>query len=238
MKKKVLITGAAGGIGKACVMCMAKMEDIDIIAVSRSDSALKELKQLCLSTYNKDIDILAVDFRDVMSFKLIDEFVESKHGELNYLINNAGILYNIKFMNVTEAEFHDQVHVNLYTPVRMTQIMIKYLEKSADKSHVVNIGSMGGFMGSDKFPGLSIYSATKGALAILSECLAVEYLESSINFNCLALGSADTEMLKKAFPDYTSPTSAEEMAEYIVEFTLNGHRHFNGKVIPVAGVST
>lgn len=237
MKKKVLITGAAGGIGKACVMHMAEMEDIDIIAVSRSDSALKELKQRCLSTYNKDIDIIAVDFKDALSFKMIDEFIESKHGELNYLINNAGLLYSTNFIDVTASEFHDQVNINLYAPIRMTQVMIKYLEKSEGASHVVNIGSMGGFMGSDKFPGLSIYSATKGALAILSECLAVEYIESSIKFNCLALGSAATEMLKMAFPDYTSPTSAEEMADFIVEFTLNGHRHFNGKVIPVAGVT-
>ena len=93
-------------------------------------------------------------------------------------------------------------------------------------------------MGSSKFPGLSAYSASKSALAILTECLASEIPENEVKFNCLALGSANTEMLKKAFPDYTSPTSAVQMAQFIVDFTLNGHQYFNGKVLPVAGTST
>jgi NAD(P)-dependent dehydrogenase (short-subunit alcohol dehydrogenase family) len=109
------------------------------------------------------------------------------------------------------------------------------MKKSASRGHVVNISSMGGFQGSDKFPGLSVYSSSKAALSSLTECLAEEYKESNVSFNCLALGSANTEMLRQAFPTYTSSMSPERMAEFIVEFTLNGHKYFNGKVLPVAG---
>jgi hypothetical protein len=52
--------------------------------------------------------------------------------------------------------------------------------------------------------------------------------------NCLALGSAQTEMLEEAFPGYQSPVSAFEMGEYVASFALTGHKVFNGKVIPVA----
>ena len=93
---------------------------------------------------------------------------------------------------------------------------------------------MGGFQGSAKFPGLSAYSASKGALHTLTECLAQEFIDKGIKVNCLALGSAQTEMLEKAFPGYESPVMAFEMGKYIADFALTGQQFFNGKVLPVA----
>jgi NAD(P)-dependent dehydrogenase (short-subunit alcohol dehydrogenase family) len=93
---------------------------------------------------------------------------------------------------------------------------------------------MGGFQGSQKFKGLSIYSSSKAALASLSECLAEEYRDSSISFNCLALGATDTEMMRAAFPGYNASAKPDEMAKFIVEFAINGNKYFNGKIIPVS----
>ena len=81
---------------------------------------------------------------------------------------------------------------------------------------------------------VSAYSSSKAALANLTECLAVEFKEKNIAVNCLALGATQTEMLSEAFPEYKAPLTAKEMAEFIVYFSLNGHRYFNGKIIPVA----
>ncbi len=77
---------------------------------------------------------------------------------------------------------------------------------------------MGGFQGSSKFPGLSAYSTAKGALSILTECLAVEFEEKKVSVNALALGAVQTDMLEKAFPEYKAPISPIEMAEYIENF--------------------
>jgi NAD(P)-dependent dehydrogenase (short-subunit alcohol dehydrogenase family) len=93
---------------------------------------------------------------------------------------------------------------------------------------------MGGFQGSSKFPGLSAYSASKGALGTLTECLAVEFSGKGISVNALALGAVQTEMLSQAFPGYEAPISANKMADFITNFALNGHQFFNGKQIPVA----
>jgi NAD(P)-dependent dehydrogenase (short-subunit alcohol dehydrogenase family) len=93
---------------------------------------------------------------------------------------------------------------------------------------------MGGFQGSAKFPGLSFYSASKAALCCLTECLATELKDKSIKMNALALGSVQTEMLDKAFPGYKAPVKAEEIAEFITDFAINGHRYVNGKVLPVS----
>ena len=101
-------------------------------------------------------------------------------------------------------------------------------------SHVVNIGSMGGFQGSSKFRGLSVYSAAKAAISVLTETLAMEYSDSGISFNCLAFGSVQTEMLEVAFPGYNAPIDATGMAGFVTWFSLNGHKYFNGKILPVS----
>ena len=66
------------------------------------------------------------------------------------------------------------------------------------------------------------------------ELLAEEYKDKGISFNTLALGAVQTEMLKEAFPDYLAPTTAPEMAEYIADFSLNGNKVYNGKVLQVS----
>lgn len=101
-------------------------------------------------------------------------------------------------------------------------------------SHIVNIGSMGGVQSSKKFTGLSAYSASKGALSILTECLALEFARDEISVNCLALGAVSTEMQKSAFPDFDAPVSAEAMSKFISDFALNGHTFMNGKILPIS----
>ena len=120
---------------------------------------------------------------------------------------------------------------NVMSHFKMIQYTLPLLKSG---SHIVNVGSMGGFQGSVKFAGLSAYSSSKAALHALSECLAYELAETGIKVNCLALGSAQTEMLEAAFPGYESPVLAFEMGKYIADFAKTGHKFFNGKVLPVA----
>jgi short-subunit dehydrogenase len=123
--------------------------------------------------------------------------------------------------------------VNVFSPIEIMQNTFPYLEKDK-RCHVINVGSMGGFQGSVKFPGLSIYSSSKAALANLTECLAEEYKDKSIFINCLALGSVQTEMLESAFPGYAAQVSAFEMAKYIAEFSKQEPIYINGKVLPIS----
>jgi NAD(P)-dependent dehydrogenase (short-subunit alcohol dehydrogenase family) len=101
-------------------------------------------------------------------------------------------------------------------------------------SHIVNISSMGGFQGSAKFPGLSAYSVSKGALSILTEALSTEFASKDIRVNALCLGAVQTEMFEEAFPGFKAPLSAEEMGHYIADFALTAHRFYNGKILPVS----
>jgi len=101
----------------------------------------------------------------------------------------------------------------------------------------VSISSMGGIQGSMKFAGLAAYSSSKGAAITLSELLAEEYKEQGIAFNVLALGAVQTEMLQEAFPGYNAPTTAIEMADYIMNFALTGNKYYNGKVLQVSSTT-
>jgi NAD(P)-dependent dehydrogenase (short-subunit alcohol dehydrogenase family) len=93
---------------------------------------------------------------------------------------------------------------------------------------------MGGYQGSQKFPGLSLYSASKGALAVLTECLAEELKERRIKVNALALGAVQTEMLAEAFPGYEAPILPSELSGFIKNFAATGHHFINGKILPVS----
>ena len=88
---------------------------------------------------------------------------------------------------------------------------------------------MGGIQGSAKFPGLSIYSSSKGAVITLTELWAEEYKETGPRFNALALGAVQTQMLADAFPGFQAPVTADEFAHYLLDFSLQAHRYYNGE---------
>jgi NAD(P)-dependent dehydrogenase (short-subunit alcohol dehydrogenase family) len=147
------------------------------------------------------------------------------------LINNAGILLHKPFLETTSEDFHQVFETNVFGLVSITQALLPFMKVN---SHVVNISSMGGIGGSSKFAGLSAYSSSKGAVSILTELLAEEFKATGPKFNALALGAVQTEMLTQAFPEFKAPIQANEMADYILQFALEGHRYFNGKVLPVS----
>ncbi len=228
---KILITGASSGVGFEAVLDLILKSENEVIAIGRSQEKLKRLYEIAKGLnpdcvlYPAKFDIVHDDYASLV------EFVQARTGTLDVLINNAGELINKPFAELTPLDFAEMLQSNLLAHVKMIQHMMPLLSEQA---HVVNIGSMGGFTGSVKFAGLAAYSASKAALHTLTECLAVEYAHTNIHFNCLALGSAQTEMLERAFPDFQSPVMAFEMGKYIADFALTGHKFFNGKIIPVA----
>ncbi|MEX2380204.1 MAG: SDR family oxidoreductase [Vicingaceae bacterium] len=220
----VVVSGASSGIGRAVV------ENLDqaghqVLAIARSEGSLNELQEQTQNTQR-----LAVDLGNEQSKAIVSDFIKS-WGRVDVLINNAGQLINKPFLECTSEDFTEQFQANVLSAVHLTQACFPYMNK---KAHIVNISSMGGFQGSSKYPGLSAYSSTKGALAILSECLSGEFSEYQISVNALALGAVETEMLQKAFPGVQAPLSAKQMAAFISDFALNGNTYYNGQVIPVA----
>ncbi|WP_345953312.1 SDR family oxidoreductase [Mucilaginibacter sp. PAMB04168] len=228
----IVITGASSGVGFEAVIELALTNNHQIIALARSQDKLTRLLEIAKGL-NPECTLFPVAFDIVHDdYDGLQQFVNSRfEGKIDVLINNAGALINKPFNQTDETDFVEMLQSNYLGHVRMIQNL---LPQMAQGSHIVNIGSMGGFPGSIKFGGLSAYSASKAALHTLTECLALELRDQQISVNCLALGSAQTEMLEKAFPDYQSPVMAFEMGKYIADFAITGHKFFNGKVLPVA----
>lgn len=229
----IVITGASSGVGFEAVLELILTTGNKVVAVARSADKLQKLSEAAISRnpecflFPLEFDIIHGDYIDVLL-----PFLQQNIGSVDILINNAGALINKPFNELDQLDFASMLQSNFLGHVKIIQNLLPLM--NAKGGHIVNIGSMGGFQGSIKFPGLAAYSASKAALHTLTECLALELETSNIKVNCLALGSAQTEMLEKAFPGYKSPVKAAEMGKLIAGFATTGHQFFNGKILPVS----
>lgn len=223
--KNIIVTGTSRGIGYELALKFAEAGH-QVLAISR------KIPQTLLEHQN--VTCLSVDLADEIALDQVENFLSSTWKKVDAVVHNAGALLLKPFAETTQADFESIYKVNVFAVANLTRICIPYLEKG---SHVVTISSIGGVRGSLKFAGLTAYSSSKGAVITLTELLAEEYKEKGISFNVLALGSVQTEMLNEAFPGYQAPISAEGMATYIYDFTLNGNKYFNGKVLEVSSTN-
>lgn len=222
MNKRIAIIGASQGIGAALVAHFAAISNVEVYAFSRN------LDKMLLQFTQKNVRSFALDIssnvkNQIQSHGLIPSF--------DILINNAGLLINKPFEALSQEDFQESYQVNVIGVMQTTQAFLPLLSSNA---HIVNISSMGGFQGSLKFPGLAAYSTSKAALCAFTELFAEEYKNTDLRMNCLCLGAVQTQMLSAAFPGFTAPTTAEQMAEFIADFSLHSGAFMNGKIIPVS----
>lgn len=223
MSKKIIITGTSRGIGYELVKLFAK-KGHKVLALSRNEKPIQSLKLDSVTSFSFDLD-------DDKAYKKVEDFIKKDWKQVDILINNAGALLNKPFTETTIKDFEYVYKTNVFGVAELTRVVLPFMESNC---HVVTISSMGGVQGSIKFPGLAAYSSSKAAVITLTELLAEEYKDSGISFNVLALGAVQTEMLEEAFPGYQAPTTALEMAEYIFDFSLNGNKYYNGKLLQVS----
>ncbi len=224
--KNIIITGTSRGIGFEMAKLFSEAGH-NVLALSRNSKPILALKL-------KNVSALEFDIADESEIVKLGGYLQTKMKEVDVLINNAGFLVNKPFSKITSEEFKQCYDVNIFGPATLMRTVVPFMKKDG---HVVNISSMGGVQGSVKFPGLSAYSSSKGAILTLTELLAEEYKETGPSFNALALGSVQTEMLEEAFPGLKAPLSATEIAKYIVDFSITGNKFYNGKILQVSSTT-
>lgn len=218
----IVITGCSKGIGAELVKIWTK-EHI-VYGLSRDADRLERLKlELdCPSNFNYlSSDVITLNSDKIKSW--------IKAEKIDILVNNAGFLINRPFLDITYQDYKSVMDTNFWGAFRITQLLAKKLSTAAGQ--VINISSMGGVNFSSKFSGLSLYSSSKGALTILTECLAEELKPYKIRVNTLALGAVQTEMLEEAFPEYKADMSSAQMAMYIIRFANSVDNILNGQII-------
>ena len=182
--KKVLITGATGGIGGALIKKFLKY-NASVLGTGTNLEKLKNLKEEFPSLITEQFNISKHD--------KIDEFVDkasSDLGGLDILINNAGITKDNLSLRMKSDEWQNVIDINLSSTFLLAKHSIKTMLKNKF-GRVVNIASVVGHTGN---LGQSNYSASKAAIIGMSKSLAIEYAKKNITINCVSPGFIQTAM--------------------------------------------
>ena len=185
--KKVIITGATGGIGNSLVKKFIDSGSI-VLATGTKEEKLNNIKNKFSSIY--------IEKFNLDEHKNIESFIESasnKLGGLDILVNNAGITLDNISIRLTEENWKKVLDVNLTATFMMCKFAIKKMLKNKS-GKIINITSIVGHTGN---LGQANYSASKAGIVAFSKSLAIEYAKKNININCVSPGFIKTEMTDK-----------------------------------------
>lgn len=184
MKKIILITGAARGIGRGIVEELSKNENNIIIAnYNKSEEQAKELQE-------RGIQIYRADVTKNLEIKEMVKYILNKYGKIDVLINNAGISQIKMFNDITQEDWNNMITTNLTSVFYTTQAVIENMIQNKNGC-IINISSIWGMVGGSCE---SHYSASKAGVIGLSKALAKELGPSNIRVNVIAPGDIDTDM--------------------------------------------
>jgi len=185
--KKILITGATGGIGKALVKKFVSLEG-NVLATGTKTEKLNALKEEF-----PNINILKFDISD---HSKIEEFIENTSSQLaglDVLVNNAGINMDNLSLRMKDEEWKKVIDVNLGSTFFLCKYAIKKMLKNK-YGRIVNITSIVGHTGN---LGQANYAASKAAIIGMSKSLAIEYAKKNITINCVSPGFIQSNMTDK-----------------------------------------
>jgi 3-oxoacyl-[acyl-carrier protein] reductase len=185
MLKKVLITGASGGIGEQ----LAKKfhdEGYFVILSGRNSSRLQKVTK----SFKKNFDIFSCDLDSSKDIKVFCKNIENKHKRVDILINNAGITDDSLFIRMDEKKWDNVLNTNLKSNFYLTNFFIKGMLKNK-WGRIINITSVVCHTGN---PGQSNYCASKAAIVGMSKSIAMEVAKRGITVNCISPGFIETSM--------------------------------------------
>lgn len=212
----ILVTGAGKGIGRACALAFAK-EGGRVALVSRTQGELESTKELILKNSPEAQTLLmAADISTEKAVLTLFDSVEKNLGNVSVVVNNAAILINKKMVETTQEDWDRAMGVNVRAAFFTSRELLKRCEKNRATGSIVNISSLAGIRGTDKFPGFSSYVASKFAVVGLTEITAVEGKPFGVRANCIAPGAVNTELLRREAPHLKTKTEPEDIAKQVL----------------------
>ena len=235
-QKNIIITGASGGIGNAIVKELYENE-ANILATGTKKEKLEDLKSRF-----KNIKILSFD---ISQHKQIDEFIDNATkelgGELNCIVNNAGITKDNLAIRMSFEEWKNVIDTNLTSTFLLSKAAIKKMLKNKN-GKVINITSVVGHTGN---LGQANYTAAKAGIVAMSKTLALEYAKKNITVNCISPGFIKTnmtEMIDSKYKDIiiSKIPSARlgepgDIANAVLFLASNQSDYINGETLHVNG---
>ena len=182
--KNVLVTGAGKGIGFACIEELAR-EGAFVFALVKSKKDALKLKKL----NKRNIKIYCGNVKNVKLInKILNDSIKSKKA-INSVVNNAGIRFRKKFLDISKNDLLEVFNVNFFSIFFISQIFLNFANKYKIRGSIVNISSIVGQRG---FNELSAYSSSKGALDALTKSLSTEFANKNIRINSISPGFTKT----------------------------------------------
>ena len=234
--KNIIVTGASGGIGNSIVKKLHE-NGANILASGTRQEKLEELK----SKFN-NIKILRFD---ISQTEKVEEFIENASkelgGDLNCLINNAGVTQDNLAIRMTIDEWKKVIDINLTSTFLLSKFAIKKMLKNKS-GKIVNITSVVGHTGN---LGQANYTASKAGIIAMSKSLAIEYAKKNININCVSPGFIKTAMTDKIDEKFKEiivskiPSARlgepEDVANAVLFLASDQSNYINGETIHVNG---
>lgn len=239
MRKVVMITGASRGVGRAAAIRFGEAGYTVVITASKSKEELEQTKQMLKEKKISVFSFLA-DAGDYEQMKGVIEEVKKQCGEIDVLVNNAGISWVGLFQDMNPSDYEKIVKNNLLSVFHCSHLVIPQMV-AKKKGKIINVSSVWGNVGASCEV---VYSAAKGGINSFTKALGKELAPSNIQVNAVALGVVDTQMndcfteeekmeLADSIPAgrFAKP---EEAAELLFQIAEN-HEYLNGQVITLDG---
>ncbi len=222
--KVAIVTGAGRGIGAATARLFAR-EGAKVVLASRSKTELNqvsgEIEQAGGTCLAVPTDISEESQVQALFKKTLETF-----GPVNILVNNAAAFEKRDFAEMDLATWESVLNVNIRGTFLCSREAFRQMIAAGQKGTLVNLTSLSGVRGPEKFPGSSAYVVSKYGVLGLSEILAVEGKLHGIRVNSVAPGAVDTVMLKKAAPFLNTSTTPDDIARtilFLADEAQSGH---------------
>lgn len=218
--KVVIVTGASSGIAAAAVTCFAA-EGAIAIGFARRELAPEGAAAMIAGDVTSPADV-----------DRLFEVVESKWGACDVLVNCAGSIEPVPLVSMPDEVWDRTFDVNVRALfLTSRRALPKMIERRT--GWIVNVASISGVPGPQKFPGFTAYCAAKGAAISFTEALAAEVKEHGIRVNCVSPGSVATPMLRQANPALVPDMTSHEVADAILFLASDRSRPMNGQNLHV-----
>lgn len=195
--KTALVTGSAGGIGRAIAQRLAS-EGADIVAAVRKPNEESERTAELVRTAGSRVFVVTGDLADASAAADVVKQGVAQAGSLDIIVNNAGIELAAPFWDATEADYDAVLDINLKGPFFLTQAFVRHLRKAQRGGRIINVSSVHEEL---PFPHFTSYCISKGGLRMMMRNLAIELAPLGITVNNIAPGAIETPMNRKVLGD-------------------------------------